>query len=279
METLKDIVLGTAQFIPTYGIGQHVKSLPAEVLRAAERAGCRTVDTAPAYGDAELLVGQHWSRKVHTKFDKNLSAQKSVENSLRKLGRSTIDVVYLHEPAEILLGDSSSVLGEAEKLIGLSISSIGASVYEISEFESALEDPRVDVIQVPLNVLDRRFGRERIAEANARGKRVFGRSVLLQGALVSSTESLIRAGLERLGPFVAEFEAAVADTECSATAVAIAWARSQGLSGVLVGVDTVEQLQEISDHLSAVTDRDLRTIDSIGLPTWEQVDPRRWTAA
>ncbi len=113
------IILGTA------GLGGVWKSVDPDLSVAtilhALKEGIGAIDTAPAYGDAELFVGQairHWKGKppfISTKvgrlktytsdqgrYDYSPSALiNSAENSLQQLGISQVDLLFLHEPAAI----------------------------------------------------------------------------------------------------------------------------------------------------------------------------------
>ncbi|MBO9620159.1 MAG: aldo/keto reductase [Niabella sp.] len=116
---LQKYILGTAALGGVWGtvdplISEHT------IINALE-AGVVALDTAPAYGDAELLVGkvlQQWqgSRpQVSTKVGRLKSyasdqgiydytpagMARSVECSLETLGVPVIDILFLHEPAAI----------------------------------------------------------------------------------------------------------------------------------------------------------------------------------
>ena len=57
------IVLGTAQFGMDYGItnseGKVKDKEISNILKLAESKGINYLDTAPAYGDAENIIGKH----------------------------------------------------------------------------------------------------------------------------------------------------------------------------------------------------------------------------
>jgi len=103
---------------------------PVDTLIAALEAGISAIDTAPAYGDAELYVGkalQLWQGqrpKVSTKVGrlKSFSAyegyydytgkgmQQSVEQSLNTLGLPELDILFLHDPTVILPEQADEVI-------------------------------------------------------------------------------------------------------------------------------------------------------------------------
>ncbi len=116
---LKQYVLGTAGLGGVWGNPDPEASVNT-IVRALE-AGMVSIDTAPAYGDGEILVGkalQQWQGprpQISTKVGRLKSytsdqgmydytpggMNKSVENSLKVLGLPYIDILFLHEPAAI----------------------------------------------------------------------------------------------------------------------------------------------------------------------------------
>jgi aryl-alcohol dehydrogenase-like predicted oxidoreductase len=99
------------------------------LLQAMEQ-GIRAVDTAPAYGDAETYVGKAlrlWGGdrpRISTKvgrlksyaadegyYDFSVAGmQHSVEESLKTLGVSDVDILFLHDPHAIAPADIEGVL-------------------------------------------------------------------------------------------------------------------------------------------------------------------------
>ncbi|MEJ2903479.1 aldo/keto reductase [Pedobacter panaciterrae] len=126
------LVLGTA------GLGGIWREIDAQesILTILDALKCRIVaiDTAPAYGDAEELVGKalkQWTGKrplISTKVGRlkgykvdeahyNYTAdgmKRSVENSLKSLNIPIIDILFLHDPAAIPPSDIEQVLKQME---------------------------------------------------------------------------------------------------------------------------------------------------------------------
>lgn len=130
--TIDKVILGTAGLGGILGKVNSEESL-ATIIAALE-FGVKAIDTAPAYGDAEYLVGyalQQWqgekpqvSTKVGRKkgyavddgrYDYTADGMKrSVENSLKTLGVSMIDVLFLHDPDAIDPADIEQVLKQLD---------------------------------------------------------------------------------------------------------------------------------------------------------------------
>lgn len=116
---LQQYVLGTAGLGGVWGTIDPEVSVRAMVQ--ALEAGIPAIDTAPAYGDGELLVGnalRQWKGprpEISTKVgrlkgfapDQGLydytpdGMTRSVENSLELLGLPRVDTLFLHEPEAI----------------------------------------------------------------------------------------------------------------------------------------------------------------------------------
>ena len=112
-------VLGTVGLGGVWGKVNPQESV--NTLLTALESGISAIDTAPAYGDAEAYVGEalhlwHGERpKISTKVGRLKSyaadeghydysdsgMQRSVEQSLRTLGVSELDILFLHDPDAI----------------------------------------------------------------------------------------------------------------------------------------------------------------------------------
>ncbi len=90
------------------------------------------------------LLPQDWSRH---------HLERSLERSLRRLKRERVDQFLLHSPDEAVLrrGDAMAILADLKQQG--KAAQIGASVDDAVAFEAAIEDDRVQVVQVPLGIL------------------------------------------------------------------------------------------------------------------------------
>lgn len=116
---LERIILGTASLGGVWGKVDEEGSV--ETIYAALELGLRAIDTAPAYGDAETYVGKalrQWkgaAPAISTKVGRlkgfsidqgnyDYSAfgmQRSLEQSLVRIGVDKMDVVFLHDPEQL----------------------------------------------------------------------------------------------------------------------------------------------------------------------------------
>lgn len=115
-----------------------------------------------------------------------------LERTLRRLRRQSIYGLLLHRTDDLRkpgfehIGSFLDSVKRAGK-----VSKIGVSVYGPAEVELALERMSVDLVQLPLNLLDQRVLRNgTLASLRRRGIEVHARSVFLQGVLLSDPDRL-----------------------------------------------------------------------------------------
>lgn len=202
------LCLGTAQFGSSYGIANESGIPPLaevkDIIYYANQHNVTFIDTAQAYGESENILGEALrssilpnSPRIITKLSPNFqfidktSLEDSVKSSLERLGVTSIWGLLLHRP---------HISGNWERFINTvtelkkrgSIRNFGVSIYEPSDALHFIQQPWLDIIQVPFNVLDRRLIDNGFFEnAVSKGKIVFVRSIFLQGLLLLSNEQVI----------------------------------------------------------------------------------------
>lgn len=280
------LALGTVQFGEDYGVANRGGRVPpSEVHRIvdiARAAGLDTLDTAVAYGDAEVRLGGigvgDW--RVVSKLpgvpeavdDVAAWVGSQVEGSLERLGIGRLHGFLLHRPFELLASRGSELRAALLEVRGRGLADrIGLSVAGPDDLD-ALWDDRFDLVQIPYNVVDRRLVTsgwlERLVDD---GVEVHARSAFLQGLL------LMDEWPAYFGPWADRHEAWTAfcsEQGLSRLQVSLGFARAQpGIDRVVVGVDGADQLDEIL----AVADDPVPEP-----PTWLEctdpklIDPSRW---
>lgn len=194
------LALGTVQFGLDYGIantsGQVDLAAVAELLALARRNGVDTLDTAFAYGISEQVLGavgvEDWN--VVTKLPALPDAcpdvagwvQTQMQMSLERLGVSQVYSVLLHRPAQLLGAQGKELLTALEHLqLSGQTQKIGISVYGPEELEALFALKTFDLVQAPLNILDRRLLVSGwAARLKLAGVELHTRSAFLQGLLL-----------------------------------------------------------------------------------------------
>lgn len=202
--------LGTAQFGLDYGISNKTgKTEPEEVcaiLEVAHQQGIRLLDTAASYGISEEIIGQslrsHHQFKIVTKtpsFPSTLITSQEAKQlehafgrSLSRMKQTSLYGLLIHQ-ADDLLKHNGALLMETMfrlKQRGL-VEKIGVSVYTSGQIDRILEQYAIDLIQLPVNVLDQRLLQSgHLSKLKQAGIEIHARSVFLQGLLLMDTGTL-----------------------------------------------------------------------------------------
>jgi aryl-alcohol dehydrogenase-like predicted oxidoreductase len=194
------ISLGTAQFGQAYGIanrGDRVSRVEAgKIVARAHRVGLDTLDTAPAYSDSEAWLGEIGvnSWRVITKISAlpagcdNVSGwvTKSIEKSLARLRLKSLDGVLLHQPSDLLGQYGSELYAVLDDLRDQAkVRRVGISAYDPDDVAVLTARFKLDIVQAPYNVLDRRMKYSGVLDQlRDLGIEFHARSAFLQGLLL-----------------------------------------------------------------------------------------------
>ena len=125
-------------------------------------------------------------------LDIDLWVEKNVRASLMRLGIKFLYGLLIHN-SEDLIGNSSKELINALKRIkkdGL-VKKIGISIYDPSECEKILYLNKFDIVQAPLNIIDRRLiDSGLLSKLHSQNIEIHTRSVFLQGLLLMSRKDI-----------------------------------------------------------------------------------------
>lgn len=295
--SLGKLGIGGAQFGMPYGITSDGKRPgPEEVSRILDQAhagGVAFLDTAPAYGNSEEVIGLTGLTARFSIVSKTPKAlrqipvtdlpsqiRQSIEQSLCRLRTDRLDAVLVHD-AEDLLGASGAacwaVLEDIRKQ-GL-CARIGVSVYRAEEISVIADRFPIELIQAPYNILDHRLGRggpfKRLAE---KGIAIHARSLFLQGLLLAEPERIP----DRFAPVahaVAELHTWAHDRGASPLQVILADAMQRPeIECCIFGVHSSDELQSILAAAACAGDADKIGDFELSSPLDERfLDPSRWS--
>ncbi len=289
-----ELALGTANWGRSYGAPGREATVGEQTARglaaAFLAAGHRMVDTAPAYGGAEDLVGSVLTgrARVVSKVPAAVMAEpdaagRAVAGLRRSLQRTRVDRF-----AGVLLHDASAATsadGRGRDVVAAIRDAdladrVGVSVYSPEEATAAVEILGADLVQLPCNLLDQRFIESGcLHDLISAGVEVHARSVFLNGVLLADPDYL-DGPLAPLAPAVRRVRDAAAAVGCSVLELATAFARSAtGADAVLVGAFAVAQLQEVLVAWDKAQDHPSSALGWTGLAATGEpaVDPRTWS--
>jgi aryl-alcohol dehydrogenase-like predicted oxidoreductase len=283
------IALGTVQFGLFYGIanetGQVSRAESKAMLQLASASGIDTLDTAVAYGESEVRLGEAGVQNfnVITKLPAIPASctsigdwvREQVNLSLSRLGLPKVYGILVHRSADLIGKDGGSLWYELEALhsIGL-VEKIGVSIYSPTELEKVFERFSVDLVQAPLNLVDRRLVTsgwlDRLKE---RGVELHTRSAFLQGLLLMPMDSLPPEYWRWRSLFFHWYQW-LFENNYSALEACLAYPLSfQQVDRVVVGADSLQQLRQIigTANIPMVT-----KLPNLGLEDEFLINPAKW---
>lgn len=258
---LSRLILGTVQFGMNYGIankkGKPSYETARDILSCAYENGVNCLDTAHSYGNSEEILGkalkelgiqdkmtlvskvsgipEDLSPKEADSFLENM-----IQESLHRLNLDSLPFCLLHNEEDAPYLETLIRLRDK----GL-IQHAGISVYSPDVTLSILNEGEAEAIQIPASILDHRFQRSGVCkEAEAKGVGLFVRSVYLQG-LVLMPRTEIPSDLAGVIPARHRLEVLARESGMTMAELALRYAISmEEVTSILVGVDSVEQLQQ-----------------------------------
>ena len=295
--------LGTVQLGLSYGInnadGKPSQETANAILNAALEGGINTLDTAGAYGDSEVVIG-NWLKTVtpenrpfivtkaahleHGSLDalrKDLFTK--VQQSKERLGVEQLDMLMLHHFDDYLC-DKDNVLKVMHELKDAGeVRFLGASAYSHHDY-GEIADTGFDATQIPINLFDwKQIENGGLKKLEASGMMVFVRSVYLQGLVFQKPENLA-PHMEFARPTLEKFQYLCNKYNLAPATLALSYALSlPGVTSLVLGSEKAEQVQQnlaLMDQAVDLSAAQMAEIRELFLDTSEQVlNPGLWPKA
>lgn len=283
------IILGTVQFGLEYGInnvhGKPDQNQVDTILLKAQNAAIQTLDTAEAYGNAHEVIGAFHKRYPSTKFQINTKLTEpnldtidiKVEFFLEQLKVEQLQAISFHS-----FDSYSKNLNVLKRLkyykdSGL-IQNIGVSVYTNEQLSVVLNDPLLDIIQLPYNVFDNINVRgEFLRKAKLLGKTIHTRSAFLQGLFFTESNDernvaiALRNELNLLRDISKESRYSVGE-------IALNYCLQEELiDNIILGVETLEQLESNLAYANVdLSEEIIARLNKINIENPNLLNPSLW---
>lgn len=288
---MNKLAIGTAQFGMDYGIGSSPGKVSInevkKILEYAKSTNIDMLDTASAYGKSEKTLGElnvdefkivtktrHFNVLKITDDDVNL-LNRDFDKSLKDLKLDSVYGLLIHNADDLMKPGASKIIEFLQNLKKIhKIKKIGVSIYENKHLSFVLENFDIDLVQLPLNIFDRRLiDNGMLKLLSQEGLEVHARSIFLQGLILMENSSRPRK-FDRWDSLWKAWSEWLNDHQISPLEASIRYAMSfPEISKVLVGIDSVNQLMEIMNAASGVLPpipNELYTDDSLLL------NPSNW---
>jgi len=278
------LALGTVQFGLDYGVsntqGQVCPEEVNKILTIAKQQNISTLDTAPAYGNSEKILGKtglahqfNIVSKIPTLNDNDIDVEQYVKTSLQQLNIEKLAAALFHHVDDII--SSPHAKNRFNALVKLKeqgkINKIGISVYTPEQLAFCVENYPIDIVQLPLNCLDQRFiDANWINELSDKKIDIHCRSIFLQGLLLMNIDSL-PSYFTPYKKYFQRFLDTAKQLKVSTLSLALAIGHQHnGIDKMVFGCCNVEQLLEvisayavakkINEDLSSLACKDKRLI-------------------
>jgi aryl-alcohol dehydrogenase-like predicted oxidoreductase len=287
--TASRLAIGTVQFGLPYGVANHQGQVDhasgAAILGRAWAAGIDTLDTAVAYGISEQRLGEigvaRW--RIVSKLpavpmpcaDIEAWVDDAVAASLRRLGITRMTALLLHQPGQLLESQGRELYAALLNVRETGrCGKIGISIYNPEELEGLWGKFQFDVVQAPLNVIDRRLVSSGwLGRLHDAGIEVHTRSAFLQGLLLMNAADR-PPYFARWAPLWQRWHAWLGAARLSPLQGALLYLSPLArIDRIVVGVDSSEQLEQI---LAAAANLSEVEIPDIASQDPALVNPSSW---
>lgn len=281
---MADFCIGTAQFGLDYGIANKTGQLDQLeidlIVNSALENNFEYFDTAQSYGESEKNLGYSFKKfnspnnvKVISKLlpmVQKKNKKKIVQSVRRSIDKLNVNQLYGFMAHRLEDFKSNSFLSALDYLKEKRlILKGGVSVYTPDEAKKALKSPELDILQIPFNLLDRRWVDLEIFKiAQDNNVQLFLRSIFLQGLIFLDNDELKQRGLSWACPFLNQYNKIINNFSLSSLELTFGiLSKIPGEIVIVMGLDSFEQMQK---NIKAIN---TAKINSELADSWWQIIP------
>ena len=254
-----NIVIGTANFLNRYGLKKKEikKKEIKKIFLFCKKNKIRNLDTAFAYDKFKYIKGIKFDNfRISSKlnfFDNKRTAYddekylKLIRSRIKELKIKSFDKFFIHNVDKL----SKKNLVKAIHIMKILkkkklINKIGISIYNENSLKKFSKLDQIDVIQIPLNLCDRRFIKKKYMNIFRKKKiEVQARSIFLQGLLLKNFNTIKdKYFIDK--KFLINFDEWVRKNQMPKLQVCLNFIKCQNdLDSFVIGVENLDQLKEI----------------------------------
>lgn len=258
---MNKLALGTAQFGEKYGIANKIGAIhlceSKKILKIAKNNNLKFLDTAISYRGSEKILGKTdiSNFKIISKLPDPPYDCSNIKSWVKEQIQKSLESLRIKSFYGILLHNSKSILGLNGKKIINSLNEIklegfakkiGISIYDPSELEQVMNLINIDIIQAPLNIMDRRLETsgwlDKLFKNNIE---IYTRSTFLQGLLLMPRKQIPNK-FKKWSFIWDKWHSKIIENNLSATSICLAYPLSLSkIYCVIVGVDSSSHLETL----------------------------------
>ncbi len=286
----RKIILGTASLSSKYGRCNKKKFITKneikKIFNTAKKKNIYFIDTALNYGNNDEILSNYINTRysVITKLPKINNNIKNIEKyyteliiaSLKKTKIKKFYSVLLHSPDQLLSKKNGRRIYNALlaiKKLNLT-KKIGISVYSLKNTLKILKKFHLDIIQIPLNILNQDFCDNYFIKIIKKKKiEIHARSIFLQGVLLNK-KFYKKKLFKKYSEIFEKIEKIKKDNNINSLELTINFSlKHKWVKKIIVGFNTAHHLKEI------LNTKIINNINYSDLPIKNNqnlYDPRKW---
>ena len=201
-----------------------------------------------------------------------------VSKSKNKLNIKKFEGFYFHNPSDLLLKQGAELYENLERLKKKGIvNKIGISVYEFSMYEKINKDFKMDMVQIPLNILDRRINLKKISKIAKKQKvEIHVRSIFLQGILLKE-KNQIPSYFSKWNKILSKWNKWCLENKLSKLQACVNFVFDNKIADkIIIGIKNIKEFEEIIKCIEKKSKKYPKNLFSKDLGL---IDPRRWPNA
>lgn len=283
------IVLGTANFFEKYGISKkkiNDKKKIEEIFNFIKIKKIKYIDTAFTYKFANSITAKLKLKGVNTitkvklpKRNKKFfleNLEKNLRNNLKIFHQKKFDTILLHDVYDI-----KKEVGE--KFLKLFINlkkknltkNLGASIYEIKDFNFIIKKFKPDIVQFPVNIFDQRFLEKNFLSTLSKNKiKSQARSIFLQGLILNDKKSKAIFKKYNQQKYLNNFHNLCQKHNITKKEACLFFIKKQKkINYLTIGIENLKQLKQ---DLAILRNNKLLNFKNLSIKNKNIIDPRKW---
>lgn len=283
------IVIGTAQLDHNYGILKNRKKITRKklvnIFDYLKEKNYLFIDTSSNYKNAENLLKNINLKKfkIISKIEilrnkKNIFEylNKKVLKSIKKLNISSFEGYLLHDENDLFSSKSDEIF-EALTLLKKRghIKKIGISMYNFDKAIEVIKNYKIDIMQLPYNIFDRRLENSRLLKLASKKKiEIHVRSIFLQGLLLCDLKKIPNK-LKKYKSYFKKIDSFCKKNDISKHELCLRFVMmNKSIKKIIIGIDDKKNILDVEK----IKFKKLNfKFPKFFLKDKELIDPRKWS--
>lgn len=279
----KKLIIGTANFGQKYGIAKsnvNLKSL-SKILKYAEVQKLENFDTSTTYNSNKILFDNlNYKSKINLKIIpnkkwENLDHIYKVFEKIKNNKKLKLYSVMFHDPNFLFTSQGQKIY---KSLLVLKkknfFKKIGVSIYDFQDLSFILKNFKINIIQCPFSILDRRLISDGwLKLMKSKKVEIHSRSIFFQGLLTN--ENLTKHKyFKKWRPNFQKWFNDIYENDLNATDICLSYVLNYNIDKIVVGINDHHNLESIINFKKVIN---LKNFEYIKSDDKNLYDARKWS--